>query len=198
MERFSTKLNSCIGIFLALVIFAENTHAKDCDTASIEPKCEFSPSLTINFPSPRSTIHFFLADQAGPAEISVLIKTPGGKKLLLDSIGAEGGEIPKIESTFLADANKDGKNDLLILASWNINHPGLKTTGTYFRTFVYGYDDIKGGLYRIECAEKIIGSGIVGTVEGEKENYPYTNAGRIRKLLQHSQCSLKSTANSQD
>ncbi|MFD2162589.1 hypothetical protein ACFSJU_09320 [Paradesertivirga mongoliensis] len=68
------------------------------------------------------------------AVLFVKSKTNHYQKIFIDTIPTEGGA-PTIESFFFANADKDLKKELVIIASWNVQH--YDVSGTLYQTFVY-------------------------------------------------------------
>lgn len=146
-----------------------------------------SPQLKINFPVPGSLISFFYSDTNGPdPDIEMYISTPadteGTTMHFLGRIEPEGG-VAQIESVFTQDIDDDGCKELFVLARWEVSHPGLRTFGNLFRTYVYKASIDGASFSRMEQVEQKIGSGMEGISEGKKVHYPYRDAGSIRKLL---------------
>lgn len=145
-----------------------------------------SPELKIDFPVSGSLIRFFYSDNEGrDPDIDIYISKPTdteGNMHFLGKIEPE-GSAAHIESVFTQDVDGDSCKELLILARWEVSHPGLKTSGNFFRTYVYKASTNGNSFSRMELVEQRIGSGMEGTREGRKVHYPYRDAGSIRKLL---------------
>lgn len=179
-------------IFLALLIaisvaFTSNSKAQKSPTGTaIEIAAD---PLKIDFPRHGSIIQFFYvkSDADGNAGIDVYVISPKDDSLTtsyIGEIGPEGGP-PYIESVFLQDVNGDGSKELLLLARWEIRHPGIGTSGNYYQTYVYtdAPSADGSGFTRLSDIEKKIGSGLDGTLEGKRVKFPYKDAHNIRALL---------------
>lgn len=150
-----------------------------------------TPSLSINFPTTGSFIHFFNIGNGESKGIEVHIYSPskdGYKDVYVGNIGQEGGP-PIIESVFLANADADPDKELFVLVRWEIRHPGIDTLGNYYEARIYDNKPSHqgNGLRRLTSLEERIGTGLDGVQEGRKVSFPYKDAASIRKLLQQIQ-----------
>ncbi|MFC3551850.1 hypothetical protein ACFOLC_12635 [Lysobacter cavernae] len=172
-------------ILFAAILFSRNGLAQQPDIATEIA----SDPVRINFPITGSILQFLYVRRNADTDpsIDVYSISPKGNALTAEyvaEIGPQGGP-PNIQSVFLKDVDKNGSQELLLLVSWEIRHPGLSTSGNYYRTYVYANRPAAEGrgFLRLTDIEKKIGSGLDGTLEGKKVTFPYKDARSIRTLL---------------
>ncbi|MCD7099393.1 hypothetical protein [Stenotrophomonas sp. MMGLT7] len=145
-----------------------------------------APQLKIDFPVRGSLIRFFYSKSDGrDPDIEMYISTAADAERnmrFLGKIEPEGGAA-QIESVFTRDVDSDGQKELFVIARWEVSHPGLRTSGNFYRTYVYKTSANGNSFSRMEQVERVIGSGMDGVREGRKVHYPYRDAGSIKKLL---------------
>lgn len=176
-------------LLVATAFFFRNGLAQEFERAT---KIASDP-VRINFPSTGSILQFLYVNQDADADpnIDVYSISPKGNTLASEYVGEIGpeGAPPVIQAAFLKDVDGNGSQELLLLASWEIRHPGLGTSGNYYRTYVYANKPAAEGrgFLRLTDIEERIGSGLDGTLEGKKVTFPYKDARSIRALLDKKQ-----------
>lgn len=98
-------------------------------------------------------------------------------------IGSQGGQHPVVHSVFLADADTDDSEELVLLVGWQIE-TALGTSGTMFEPHIYDLPGADGAMDRITLQDEALSSGFEGVREGEQVEYPFKEEQDFRARLQ--------------
>jgi hypothetical protein len=100
---------------------------------------------------------------------------------LVASYGTEGGP-PTVETLFYHAIK--GEPHVVVLVSWQVRHPGIGTSGTYYEIHAYQYDGNDGLAENQEVRQARAASGLDGMGDFEPSSFPYQNAALIKDYLQ--------------
>lgn len=182
-------------IYKAFFLLVLLTASDECFAQSTDSLTSTaSDPIRINFPVKDSILQFIYVNRSdGDPSIDIYSISSKGRSLTanyIGNIGPEGGP-PNVGSVFLEDADKDGVQDLIVLARWEINHSGLGTSGNYFRTFIYASressDKDNYEFVRLSSVEDQLGSGLDGFREGKRVRFRYKDAASVRAFIRRNQ-----------
>lgn len=140
----------------------------------------------IELPSGDATVQ--LAYELGANEefqLTICFALPqvGGAFAYAGPIGSQGGQHPVVTETFVANADADSAQELVVLVAWKTEN-ALGTSGTMFEPYVFDAPDDAGVMGRIELQDPALSFGFDGVREGEQVNYPFKDVQAFRTRLQ--------------
>lgn len=119
------------------------------------------------------------------AEIFLNTESNHYRKVIIDTFDTEGSK-PVIESAFFANADKDRKKELIIIASWEQQHRDV--SGILYATYIYD-DVIKDSQMKLTFMEriskKLSGGCKCEWSDGTRKKVKYKNATEIKTELKH-------------
>jgi hypothetical protein len=98
-------------------------------------------------------------------------------------IGSQGGAHPVVAATFMASADAEPGQELVVIVSWEVEN-ALGTSGTMFEPYVFKVAGGAGAMQRVELDDPALSFGFDGVREGEQVRYPYREADAFRARLQ--------------
>ena len=98
-------------------------------------------------------------------------------------IRSEGGQHPVVTEIFMANADADPAQELVILVAWKTEN-ALGTSGTLFEPYVFNAPDDAGVMDRVELQDPALSFGFDGVREGEHVRYPFKDVQAFRTRLQ--------------
>lgn len=106
----------------------------------------------------------------------------GGAYAYVGPIGSQGGQHPMVTEIFMANADADPGQELVVLVAWKIES-ALGTSGTMFEPYVFDAPEDAGVMERVELQDPALSFGFDGVREGEQVSYPFKDAQAFRTRL---------------
>lgn len=97
-------------------------------------------------------------------------------------IDSEGGQHPVVADMFLANADDDPAQELVVLVAWDAEN-ALGTSGTLYEPWIFDPPADAGAMPQVVIADPELSFGFEGIREGEPVRYPYRDAAAFRSRL---------------
>ena len=107
----------------------------------------------------------------------------GATRAHAGTFGSEGGRHAVAQSIFMADADADPQQELVVLLGWAVDN-ALDTSGTFYAWHVYDIGRAGGQLQRLTLEDEPLVSGFDGVREGEPVTYPLRDERAFKAYLQ--------------
>ncbi|GAB3339028.1 hypothetical protein [Marilutibacter aestuarii] len=120
--------------------------------------------------------------QDGELQLTVCLASGQGRAHS-PPIGSQGGAHPVVAATFMANADAEPGQELVVLVSWSVEN-ALGTAGTMYEPHVFKMPGDAGALQRVQLDDPALSFGFDGVREGEQVAYPYREARAFRARLQ--------------
>lgn len=98
-------------------------------------------------------------------------------------VGSQGGQHAIVHSMFMASADKDPEQELVILVGWSMDG-ALDTSGTLYEPHVFDVAGADGKFTKVALDDQELLSGFEGTREGAPVTYPFKDEQAFRARLQ--------------
>ena len=134
-----------------------------------------------------SILYFVPATRQKEADVLGYLLLPENyttyRRIFIDTFYNKGG-LPRIDSVFFTNADKDKDRELVILTTWPLDHPPI--VGTMYGTYIYDKPNTDSLGYRLkyfkQLSEKLDG-GFEGKRNRETVKAEYKNAAEIKTAL---------------
>lgn len=130
------------------------------------------------------TVAFLPVEQTddGDSVIEVVYYHPDQqcRPAVVDDYGINGG-LPQLEASFIHPVQ--GEPNLFAIVSWPLAHAGLGMSGRYYGVYAYQRSATALAVNTFVTHHPEIGSGIVGTLEGEESTFEGTTEAGLISLM---------------